>query len=114
MPTKDTLAAALVELQSEFETIKNVATVDTGKFKYDYAPLPHIMDVIRPILHKHRFAISSGIDENLNLVVTLIHECGESRSSLLPLHKTANPKELGSEITYMRRYGMLSLLGLAT
>lgn len=109
-----TFPTALVEMQAEFETIKNVATVDTGKFSYDYAPLPHIMDILRPILHKHRFALTSGIDENLNLVVTLLHESGMSRSSIHPLHKTANPKELGSEITYMRRYGTLSLCNLAT
>lgn len=114
MPTKDTLAQSLVEMQSEFQTIKNTATVKAGKFEYDYAPLPHILDVVRPLLHKHRFALSSSIDENLNLVVTLLHECGESRSSYHPLHKTSNPKELGSEITYMRRYGALALLGLAT
>ncbi len=114
-------AAALVAMQAEFTTIKKNREViiklkDRGEFKFKYADLAAILDHMRPLMKKHAFALTSGVvgTEGMTLAVTLLHESGQSRSSLFPLHKTANPKELGSEITYMRRYGAVCLLGLAT
>lgn len=112
-------AKALSAMQAEYETIKKNRTVkikmkDRGEYSYDYAELSAIMDYMRPLMKKHGFAISSNVTTDLDLEVCLLHTDGGSRSSFFPLHKTSNPKELGSEITYMRRYGTICLLGLTT
>lgn len=119
MPTEDTFPLALCAMQAEYKTIKknkevSIAMKGGGKFKFKYADLPQILDSMRPLMKKHGFSLLSYPDTDLNLVVELLHSSGVSRCGKFPLHQTANPKELGSEITYMRRYGAVCLLGLAT
>lgn len=119
MSEENTLAEALVEMQSEYETIKknkkvSIKTRDKGSFSYNYADLASILECIRPLMKKHGFALLNEVTADLDLKVCLLHKSGEERFSLFPLHKTSDPKALGSEITYMRRYGAVCLLGLAT
>jgi hypothetical protein len=107
------LAPALSAMQAKYTTVTHNATVDTGKFKYTYATLDHILDEMRPLMAAHGFAVTNRVDQ-LNLVITLMHESGQCISSVIPLHNSADPKAFGSELTYMRRYGITGLLGLAT
>jgi hypothetical protein len=105
-------------MQSEYKTITktkevSVAMKSGGKFTYTYAPLDHILDEMRPLMAKHGFAITNTVND-LTLTVTLLHKSGEYIRSNLPLNRTSDPKALGSELTYMRRYGATCILGLAT
>ena len=53
----------------------------------------------------------------LGLVTKLVHaESGEWQESLIvmPLAKAANPQAYGSALTYARRYGLSSMIGLVT
>ena len=113
--SKIEFAIALGRMQAQFATIEKKKTVDTGKFKYDFAPLEDILDYVRPLMFDHGFSwYATGSVERLSIEVTLLHQSGYSISSAFPMHQTANPKDLGSEISYLRRYGIVSLLGLAT
>ena len=58
-----------------------------------------------------------GEGSNLGLVTKLIHaESGEWQESLIvmPLAKAADPQAYGSALTYARRYGLSSMVGLVT
>lgn len=112
--SKEELASQLAAMQAEYKTISKNATVDTGKFSYDYATLDHILDEVRPLLNKYGFALINTVEnDGLALRVTLLHVAGDSVSSVMPLNKAADPKQYGSSLTYMRRYGTVMLLGLA-
>jgi hypothetical protein len=106
------LAAALVQAQSEFPTIPKNKTADAGKYSYKYADLPDILDAIRPVLKKHGLAVIQAPDGDV-LVTVIIHESGQSISGRIPLPTGKSPQELGSWLTYLRRYSLTAMLGIA-
>jgi hypothetical protein len=85
-------------------------------FNSDYATLKSVIDVARLALdHGIGFTQPMGHDETGQWVGTqLLHESGEkSEISRLYLPE-GNPQQLGSAITYFRRYTLLAALGIAT
>jgi hypothetical protein len=117
------IVKALGEFQSICPAIKKEKTAGTGKFQYKYGSLPHILEAIRPHMKKAELAFTQPIvtrDEKQFIVTTLFHtKTGESIESdmELPEIKFQGMNELqskGSAITYLRRYGLMSILGLVT
>jgi len=112
------LAAALVSFQQEMPQVKksntaNIPTKSGGSYKYKYADLADVYSAALPISSKKGLAVVQGIS-NDHLQTRLIHTSGqwiEDDGILLP--SNLNPQELGSAITYFRRYGSLSALGIA-
>jgi hypothetical protein len=114
-------ATALAAMQAEFATIKHNRTVEVkmkggGKYSYRYTTYDAMLDFVRPILAKHKFSLTNSTsvaDGKLMLITRLIHGTGSSLEGVLPVKVTGNPQDLGSELSYMKRYGAASLLGLA-
>lgn len=107
------LAAAFAAAQGELTNPPKTKTVSTTKYKYSFAPLPEILDAVRPVLAKHQLCIVQ-IVEGSQLTTRLIHATGQYISgsyTLPPLH--ADPQGMGSAITYARRYSLCSMLGIA-
>jgi hypothetical protein len=110
------LAAALVAFQSELPKVSKGRTVNTGSFSYKYADLATITEIVLPVLTKHglsfttrpRFNAESG---GYELVGVLLHTSGESVEGSLPLHGRS-PQEVGSALSYARRYLVSALTGL--
>ncbi len=117
------LAPSLVAVHGELRAIGKDST--NPHFKSKYASLDAIIEDVRPILHKHGLAVAQGAttpvtNEAGNLVgfaveTMLIHSSGEwmTNTAILPLAK-ADPQGAGAAMTYGRRYGLSSLLALAT
>jgi hypothetical protein len=85
--------------------------------RYKYTDLATIMDLVRPILAKHGLSVShvTGIhDGHFGLTTYLLHSSGESILSFYPLNQTDKAQEMGSQITYARRYTTTALLGIAS
>lgn len=119
------LAAALVQFQG---AVKNpprsreveVSTKGGGRYSFSYAPLETVTDAIR----EHMAAAGLGYlqvvrsrrdgGRGMELVTRLIHASGQWVAHGLPLNPGSSPQQLGSELTYMRRYGLITLLGLAS
>ena len=109
----DLLAPALIKFQAQQGPILKTKTVDTGKYKYDYAPLDHIVEEIREPLAQCGLALVQTPSED-RLEVRVIHESGQWIGGDIGLPPNNDPKALGSDITYRRRYLMSALLNLAT
>lgn len=115
------IAAALAAFQAEMPVVaKNKrATVPTkagGSYTYTYADLADVTDASMPLLNKHGLAFSAcprGTDHGYELAGVLLHESGESLSGALPLHGNS-PQELGSSLTYARRYLLGCMTGIVT
>ena len=110
------LAYALTRAQKELPLIKR-ETVNPF-YKSKYADLPTIFDAIRPVLAAHGLAVLQGGDgENgtrLGVSTMLLHESGEFIEYTFPMPcSMADPQKAGSAITYGRRYGLQSILGIA-
>ena len=87
-------------------------------YEFTYATLDSILDLIRPICHANKCALTQVItkgDDGVRVLETvLLHESGEWMSSEVDLVLTAdNPKAVGSILTYYRRYAICALFPIA-
>jgi hypothetical protein len=119
------LSKALVKLQGELPRAGK--TADNPFFKSKYADLTSIMDVVQKPLHDNGFAIISTMDyddlhpDSVLIYTTLLHESGEWLRGCIKMQpllagnrKAPTPQEVGSMITYGKRYGISAMLSLAT
>lgn len=115
-------AEAFVAFQAEIKDPKLDADTDyvtkTGKkIKFKYASLPEILKTVRPVLSKHGIALlqePKTVENVVQITTTLIHKSGEWVRFEPLLMKADSPyaQEIGSAITYGRRYNISSVLGL--
>ena len=114
--TKATLWSALSDFQEECPAINKGAK----GYGYKYADLPSIMEVINPLLKKHKLVISQPLDGRA-IMTKLVHiPTGEIEFSRIEIPEGVSLKGMnqfqvdGSAITYYRRYALSSLLGIVT
>lgn len=111
------LAAALANAQAAFPTISRdkevtVQTKAGGSYKFKYAPLDSILNAVRKPLSDNGLAISQLLDDG-ELVTMLMHKDGGRLSGRVALPNAEGVQALGSAITYLRRYSIQAILGIA-
>lgn len=112
------LAAALAKAQAAFPVIKRdkqvtVRSDRTGKsYSFKYAPLDAILDAVRKPLADNDLAVTQLLDGD-DIVTMLLHSSGGSLTGRMPLPNNGTVQDLGSAITYLRRYSIQALLGIA-
>ena len=118
MKTSDTIgkiAEALCKAQSHMGKV--VKGNKNPFFKSSYANLESVLDVCRAPLTEHGlcFLQPASFEEGRFVVTTrLIHSSGEWIEETLSMKpKEDSPQAGGSAITYMRRYSLVAMLGLA-
>lgn len=107
--------AALNELKDV--TRDNVA--DTGSYKYRYADLASAAQQAREVLALHNLAVhQSAQGEQLgsvSVVTRAWHISGQwIEAEPLTMPAKGGPQDVGSAISYGRRYALMAFLGLAT
>lgn len=115
------LAAALAAFQATMPVVAKGETADVptkagGRFTYTYASLADITKVAMPLLAAQGLSFTCAPDywdRGLVLRGHLIHSSGEERVGTLPLTGDT-PQQLGSSITYMRRYLLGCMTGIVT
>lgn len=109
------VVTALVAFQAEMPNVHKAAV--NPHFKSKYAALEAIMPQILPVLTKHGLGVSHhvAVENGCNVLITrLYHTGGQWIGSVMPLMaEKQTPQGLGSAITYMRRYSLCALLGIA-
>ena len=118
----DALAAALAKAQSEIKPPTKDKTVEMAlksgrKVKYSYADLSTVLEAVRGPLTKNGLTLSHATDaENgtFKLSARLMHASGQWIEATYPLPTGASPQDMGSAITYARRYTACALIGIAT
>ena len=114
--TLGALAAALARAQAKIKhALKDEKNPHFGS---DYAPLVNVVDASLPALSAEKIAViqSPSADGNLVRMTTmLLHESGEwLESDVLQVQaKDAGPQSVGSCLTYLRRYQLSALVGVA-
>ena len=113
------LFTALFKFQQEVPVIFKA----TKAFNYNYADLPAIIEVIRPLLKKNSLVFTQPLDmrDGVQGITTIIchTETGQILEGFVGIGdvelKGQNTyQSLGSGITYLRRYSLESMLGLVT
>lgn len=111
------LAVALAKAQREFGPLNRSKTVEVktktgGTYTFAYAPLDAILGQVRKPLADNGFALTQLLDAD-GLVTMLIHSSGAYLRGVVPLPETSDVQAFGSAITYLRRYSVQAILGLA-
>ena len=108
------LMAALAKAQGEI-----TGALKSSKnpfFKSNYASLPDVWDVIRKPLSTHAISIVQTIEgtaDQMYLMTILGHSSGQYIKSKIPLILSKKtPQEMGSCITYARRYSLMAMVGV--
>jgi len=110
------LAGALAKAQGQIESASKDHT--NPHFGSRYADLAAMVDACRAPLAQHELAVvqSPSADGNLIRMVTkLLHSSGEWLESdpLTVQARDAAPQSVGSCLTYLRRYQLAALVGIA-
>ena len=114
------LATAMALMQSEIENVTkdrvNTFFAKDPNSKPTYATLAAVLDVCRPALAKHDLSVVQfpGNDGAMVTVTTrLMHKSGEwleSTCGAVPMK--ADAQQVGSVVTYLRRYSLAALCGV--
>jgi hypothetical protein len=104
-------------IKAQKQTAPLVKNAVNPHFRNKYADLGAVLEASLDAFHANNFAMiqHNGADEHGQYVATsLVHTSGERFESKVYLVLSKNDMQgLGSAITYARRYGLLSLAGLA-
>ena len=115
-PTPE-LNKALAAFQAELPHVAKGNTADTGSYRYDYADIEDVFGTVLPRLGKHGLAFTAVVtirdDGQRVLDYALVHASGEERGGCYPLPGQATAQQMGSAITYARRYSLLAVTGVA-
>lgn len=108
------LTGALAKAQT---TVKN-ATLNkvNPHFKSKYADLAAIFDAVRKPLADNGLIVTQTTeirDGGFVLVTMLAHSSGQWIKSEYPLPANGRPQEIGSALTYARRYSLSAITGIA-
>lgn len=123
-PLQSNLSAALARVQSQ---LPRLGKGETGKvsgknkdgeyfsYEYSYADLASVSRAIFPLLGAQGLAFTAFptvIERNLVLRYYLLHESGERMTGDYPL-TGSTAQQIGSSITYARRYCLCAVTGIA-
>lgn len=111
------IAIAMIEVEKEIKGM----TPDAKNpfFKSNYITLDGILEYVRPVLAKNSiwlFQEVKGLDEHISVKTRLVHNSGEfiETESLEMKPQKNDPQQLGSCITYAKRYQLAGLLGISS
>lgn len=94
-----------------------VKTKTGGEYKFKYATLDAIIEHVRKPLTENGLWFTQTLDEvggRYKLITTLFHSSGQYLTSATPLLVGGGGnQEFGSALTYMRRYALSAILGIA-
>lgn len=120
-PNKE-LLAAMAKAQGEMQTLVASETAKAGSYTYNYADLAGVYRVLRQPLANNELGVyqfpevfyDGGVFVEVS--TTVYHASGQGLT-LPPLRlfvgQSATPQQVGSGITYARRYSLMALFGLA-
>lgn len=112
------LASAWAKAQAEMPIVTLDKQVSYKNINFEYASLSNIIAATKPILAKHGLSIlqfpTSSID-TVTVTTRIIHSTGQFIDSEISgsLANPKDPKELGSMVSYLRRYAYGSICAIA-
>jgi hypothetical protein len=103
------ISVALLKAQKKIQSVTKDAS--NPYFKSKYADLASVINACKDELNSEGITVLQPVDE-MYVETCLLHESGEYMSALTPIvcKSQNNPQDLGSAITYARRYGLQSFI----
>lgn len=110
-----------MQVLNEVPNFSTDETANAGSRTYKYLNLATLLKNIKPIFEKHGIAFSQKVTFNspgdgrqtLGIVETIIFDENEQQTVCeYPFFVTGDPQQVGSAITYARRYSLTTVLGI--
>lgn len=110
------LSAALSEFQGKIKQpqMSKEVTVQTksgSKYKFKYADLSACMAAAAPVLMETGLSVAQIIIDR-KLITLLTHKSGQWLKSEVGIGSASTYQDLGSAITYLKRYSYCAILGI--
>jgi hypothetical protein len=115
-PVPGTLAEALAQLQGRLPRVAKTSPGQVGNQKYLYADLADVSAALLPVMASLGLSFFAGPTlegDRFVLGYKLLHKSGEELAGAYPLPTSGTPQQVGSAITYARRYTLCAVTGLA-
>ena len=114
----DKLSAALVKAQSSISCVSKDRKVDAGRFQYSYITLAAVIEHVRKPLTDNGLWFVQLLEADdagkYRLVTRLTHSSGQFIEGRTPLMvESSDNQKFGSALSYMRRYSLIAMLGVA-
>lgn len=115
------LIKKFMEVLNEVPNFSTDETANAGSRTYKYLNLSTLLKNIKPIFAKHDIAFSQKVTfdgtgdgrQILGTVETVIFDENEQQTVCeYPFFVTGDPQQVGSAITYARRYSLTTILGI--
>lgn len=121
------ISKALVAAWGAIETPKHntnvtVKTKTGGTYEFSYTDLDGIFEAIKLVYRENKIAVLQDAKTThsetglyVSVETMLLHESGEwVKSEPLKVQAAPGMQDLGGQITYMKRYSLSAMLGIAT
>ncbi len=113
----DLISAALVKAQAKLQNVGKSGVAKGEKFSYKYVKLPEVLDEAREKLSAEGVyilqATVNGEGTSIGVITRLLHSSGQwIESALYCAPSKFDAQGVGSVSTYLRRYGLLSMIGM--
>ena len=109
-----TIWAQYIAVQSELSCVPRDR--ENPYFKSNYATMEALDNMLKPILKKHGLGYLQSVafeGERVVMKTTVFNAEGETLCSCVPFGCKSNmPQDIGSAITYSRRYGLQAAFGV--
>lgn len=115
------LSKKFMRVLNEVPNFSTDETANAGSRTYKYLNLATLLKNIKPIFEKHDIAFSQKVTfdgtgdgrQILGTVETIIFDENEQQTVCsYPFFVTGDPQQVGSAITYARRYSLTTVLGI--
>ena len=110
------LAEALAKAQGVMKAPIKDKTAKAGAYSYSYADLARVFDAVRDPFAANGLAITQVMtseSDKLFLLTRLLHTSGEWIEGAYPIPANLTGQQLGSALTYARRYSLSAIAGIA-
>lgn len=118
---ENNLYTKFMQVLNEVPNFVTDETAQAGNRTYKYLNLATILKTIKPVFEKHGLAFSQRVTfsnegearQVIGTVETIIFDSGEQMVACsYPFFVTGDPQQVGSAITYARRYSLYAVLGI--
>lgn len=118
---ENNLYTKFMKVLNEVPNFVTDETAQAGKKTYKYLNLATVLKTIKPVFEKHGLAFSQRVTfdntgetrQVIGTVETIIFDDKEQMMACsYPFFVTGDPQQVGSAITYARRYSLYAVLGI--
>lgn len=109
------LNKALIKFQSELKPVSK--DMKNAYFNSKYATLAAVIEEVLPILTKNDLCFTQAFNFNNGttfLETKVMHTSGEFIASTIPMQPMNDVQKMGSQITYLKRYSLMAILGVSS